>query len=74
MSEDGLLGKIGGNDLQKMILFLFLGLVIAILVLGFHKSPQATAGTTHQAGTPSLPSSRTSSPDGGDYTEEENQF
>jgi ABC-type molybdate transport system permease subunit len=44
MSESGgVLGKIGGTDLQKMILFMFLGLVIAILVLGFHKSPAAKA-------------------------------
>lgn len=31
-----------GSDLSKMMLFMFLGLVVAILVLGFHKSPQAS--------------------------------
>lgn len=30
------------SDMTKMMLFMFLGLVIAILVLGFHKSPAAT--------------------------------
>lgn len=41
MSETGFLGKIGGTDASKMILFMFLGLVIAILILGFHRSPRA---------------------------------
>ena len=40
MSE-GFMGKLGGSDLSKMMLFMFLGLVIAILVLGFHRSPRA---------------------------------
>jgi len=39
------------SDMTKMMLFMFLGLVVCILVLGFHKSPQAspTAGA-QQAG------------------------
>ena len=40
MSE-GFLGKLGGSDVSKMMLFMFLGLIVAILVLGFHRSPQA---------------------------------
>ena len=40
MSE-GFIGKLGGSDLSKMMLFMFLGLIVAILVLGFHRSPQA---------------------------------
>jgi hypothetical protein len=40
MSE-GIMGRIGGSDLSKMMLFMFLGLIIAILVLGFHRSPKA---------------------------------
>lgn len=30
------------DDVTKAMLFMFLGLVICILVLGFHKSPQAS--------------------------------
>jgi len=40
MSE-GIIGRIGGSDLSKMMLFMFLGLIVAILVLGFHRSPRA---------------------------------
>ena len=61
MSE-GVLGKVGGSDLSKMMLFMFLGLVIAILVLGFHKSPPATAGATRQTGAPSSGASQPSNP------------
>jgi hypothetical protein len=31
------------KDLTKMMLFMFLGLIVAILVLGFHKSGEGTS-------------------------------
>lgn len=33
------------SDMNKMMLFMFLGLIFAIFVLGFHKSPKASIAT-----------------------------
>lgn len=53
------------KDLDKMMLFLFLGLVIAILALGFHRSgpPIGTASGNTTTSTPTYPvtSTQTSS-------------
>lgn len=36
------------KDLTKMMIFMFLGLLFAILVLGFHKSPSAQIGSPNE--------------------------
>jgi len=54
------------DDMTKMLLFVFLGLIIAILVLGYHKSPQASpalglkglTGKPAAASAPTQPTSR----------------
>jgi len=50
------------SDLEKMFLFGFLGLVFAILALGFHRSPKPSPalGRKVRAAEPSTPSPTTS--------------
>jgi len=51
------------NDLTKMMLFMFLGLVVAILVLGFSRSPKASPalGSQRNLTTTSSPPSQSDS-------------
>lgn len=49
------------KDITKMMLFMFLGLIAAIVVLGFHKSPTKPPLLTRPATTPSTSSGTSTS-------------
>jgi len=43
------------KDVEKMMIFMFLGLIFAIFVLGYHKSPTVTRPVLGSTSTPTYP-------------------